>query len=41
MKATKQSKNTKGLRAGKKLGAQKPLSKAPYLTVPMTNATVS
>jgi|HubBroStandDraft_5_1064220.scaffolds.fasta_scaffold126049_1 hypothetical protein len=41
MKAKKQSKNTKGLRAGKKMGAQKPLSKVPYLPVPMTNVIVS
>ncbi|MGD0427792.1 MAG: hypothetical protein ABSC10_13815 [Candidatus Acidiferrales bacterium] len=41
MKAKKQNKNTKGLRAAKKLGVQKPLSKVPYLTVSMTNATIS
>lgn len=41
MKAKKQSKGTKGLKAGKNLGTQKALSKVPYLPVPTTNVTIS
>jgi hypothetical protein len=41
MKARKQSKNTKGLKAAKKLEAQKALSKVPYLPVSMTTAQIS
>jgi len=41
MKARKHSKNTKGLKPAKKLGAQKPLTKVPYLPVSMTTAEIS
>jgi hypothetical protein len=41
MKAKKQSKSTKGLKAAKKLGAQKPLSKMPYAKFSMTSTEIS
>jgi hypothetical protein len=41
MKAKKPSKKTKGLQSAKKLGAQKTLSKVPYLKVGMTDAQIS
>lgn len=37
MKAKKHSKSTKGLKAAKKLGAQRPLTKVPYFPIKMTN----